>query len=416
MSDPATSSQPITQSVTQSAAPAQPDYADEISLRELYLILRKGLPLILLVSGVTAVAVGIFLSLRSPIYAAESVALVTPPAITVEEVDALSFTPSSEVSFEAYETLANSRGVREAATETLGLTVDELDGGGVTELVAPVRGQPGSLLVTHRVRHPDPETAAELSNAWAQATLNTVRSALLANIQPVADITAADAEARRTELASAEQALATFEASETSLSLEATLARLAELIAAARSEMSMNVGDTLSLQGQDGDVLELTGRNSINLPQAIAATRAELESLETNNAATITINLKRAYLEGLEAQQAALEDLLAEYQQRYETAQAELAEVERERRTLARNLRLAETAFETTAGLRPIINYVSELSPSNASVLSEASVPTNSDRASALLGALIAAIVAGLLSVLFVFLREAVGSPSSSVH
>ena len=390
---------------------ANPSHTDEISLRELYLILKRGLPLILIITGVAAIVTAIFLSLRSPIYAAESVALVTPPAITVEEVETLSFAPSSEVSFEAYETLANSRSVRETTTQTLGLDVGELDGGSVDELVGPNPGQIGSLLVTHRVRHPDPDTAANLSNAWAQATLATVRSALLANIQPISEITAADAAARQTELSEAEQALATFEASDAGLSLEATVERLADSIASARAELSLTGSDTLSLQGQEGDVLELSSRTNLNLPQAIAAARAELSSLENNNAATITINLKRAYLEGLEAQRSSLNELLAEYQVRYEAAQSELAELERERRTLARNLRLAETAFETTAGLEPIINYVSELSPSNASLLSEASVPSDNDRASTLLGTLIATIIAALSSIIFVFLREAVRAP-----
>lgn len=401
MSESPSASKPTPPNAPSPAVNAAPPYPDEISLRELYLILKRGLPLILTVTSVAAVVTFVNLGLRSARYAAESVALVTPPAISIEGVQDLSFTPSSDVSFEAYETLANSRAVLEQATAAFATEYNQLNGN-VSQLVGPRSGQTGSLLVTHQVTHSDPDTATGLANAWAEATLETVRTALINNIQPLSEITAGEVTALQLELSEAENALAVFEAEDTTASLEETVTRLAELIAAAEAELN------LAEQGR----LELTSvgelrTTSSSLPQLIAAAEAQLESFE-GSGATEELIRTQAYLAGLQAQRESLAEQLSTYRTRYQTAQRELAALSSEQRRLERDLRLAESAFETAASLQPVIDYASELSPSSASLLSAASVPTTSTNPSPVLAALIAGLAGLLMGVLFVFLREAV--------
>jgi uncharacterized protein involved in exopolysaccharide biosynthesis len=60
--------------------------------------------------------------------------------------------------------------------------------------------------------------------------------------------------------------------------------------------------------------------------------------------------------------------------------------------------------------LQPIIAYVTELAPTNARVLSQASIPTETVGPRRLLITALAVVIVGMLAVLFVFLRDAVSS------
>lgn len=389
--------------------PYLPD--DEISLRDLYLILRKGLSLILLISIVAAVMTFIVLSFLPSVYEAESTALVTPPAITIDRVQNLTFNPSSDITFEAYETLAQSRGVLEAtvaAVPAAKLEYNKLSGS-VKKLVGPDRpGQLSSLLVTHSVKNKDPELAAALANAWASNTLDTVSASLLANIAPLSETTQREFAGLSNNLQAAEQALADFDASDTSLSLAASTQQLARLIADA--EASLSSQGNLEARAEFSDTVSQTLLSSsyTNLSQAVAAAEARLASLETASGLSREAALQRAELAGLRAQLNALDEQLATYQARYSAAQRELAAATQTRRQLERNLANAETAYQAVATLQPFIDYAAALSPSNTSLLNEAAIPSKTANPSKLLGSLIALILAGLLSILFVFLREAV--------
>jgi uncharacterized protein involved in exopolysaccharide biosynthesis len=71
---------------------------DEISLRDVYLIFRRGLPLIFISSLAAGVLAFIISSFLPSVYEAETTVLISPPAVNVEGTPNLSFRPSSEKS------------------------------------------------------------------------------------------------------------------------------------------------------------------------------------------------------------------------------------------------------------------------------------------------------------------------------
>jgi uncharacterized protein involved in exopolysaccharide biosynthesis len=389
---------------------------DEISLRDVYLIFRRGLPFILiaaLIAGVLAFVVSSFLP---KVYEAETTVLISPPAVTVEGTQNLSFRPSSEVSFEAYETLAESRGVLGEAVQSIDPDLTYLDvSGTVRELIGPQgAGQPVPLLASHSVRDTDPERAAQLADAWANTTLKAVQTSLFANIEPIKDATQGALEPLRTSLTAAQETLQNFEAADSSDALRATLANLSQLIASAKSgvittsQLSLEqTGEVPQPENQDSISLgsSLQSSSQINLRQEIAAREAYIASL--GSAATAR---DRAELASLQASQTFLEQQLTDYETQYQTTQQELARLERQRRDLEATLSNAEEAYQSVLSLQPMIAYVSELSPTNARILSSASsaAPAEPVAPNRLLNTALATVGVGLLALVFVFLREAV--------
>jgi uncharacterized protein involved in exopolysaccharide biosynthesis len=388
---------------------------DEISLRDVYLIFRKGLPLILILSLVAGVLAFIVSSLLPKVYEAETTVLISPPAVNVEGTQNLSFRPSSEVSFEAYETLAESRGIKGEAVQSVDAALKyEHMAGTVEELIGPQSaGQSVPLLVSHRVRDTNPERAAQLADAWANVTLTAVQNSLFANIEPINDVTGQALGTLRTNLSAAQEALETFEASDTSETLQATLSSLSQLIASARSGVITTSQLSLAQTGEvpqgreDAISLESTleSTTQINLSQEIAAREAYVASL----GATAT-SRDRAELASLQARQASLQEQLASYEQEFRETRQALATLERQRRDLETALENAKEAYQSVLQLQPMIAFVSELNPTNARILSSAStaVPSEPVAPNRLLNTALAVVLVGLLTLVFVFLREAV--------
>ena len=77
--------------VTGTGAPPPHRYDDEISLRELYLILRRGLPLILIVTTIGALASFALVVLLPATYEAEATVVSSPTTVQVQDEGALAF-------------------------------------------------------------------------------------------------------------------------------------------------------------------------------------------------------------------------------------------------------------------------------------------------------------------------------------
>jgi polysaccharide biosynthesis transport protein len=400
-------------STTTHPAVVSPD--DEISLRDVYLIFRKGLPLILILSLSAGVLAFIVSSLLPKVYEAETTVLISPPAVNVEGTQNLSFRPSSEVSFEAYETLAESRGVKGEAVQSIDPDLSYSDmSGTVQELIGPQgAGQSAPLLVSHTVRNTDPERAAQLADAWANVTLTAVQNSLFANIKPINDVTVQALGPLRTGLATAQEALETFEATDTSETLQATLSTLSQLIASAKSGVVTTGQVSLAQTGEvpqgreDAISLESTleSATQINLSQEIAAKEAYIASLGSN-----ATPQDRAELASLQARQTSLQEQLANHESEFQETRQALAALERQRRDLETALENAQEAHQSVLQLQPMIAFVSELSPTNARILSNADTSTLSDPVAPnrLLNTALAVVLVGLLTLVFVFLREAV--------
>ncbi len=396
------------------------DTNDDISLREIYLIIRKYLWFLVFIPLLIAVIVFVVFAFSQSQYKAEAVTLVTPSPIRIGGSNSLAYRPTNEVSFETYETLAESRGVKEAAIASLDLDMDYTElTGEIRQLVGPRQpDQIVALLVSHEVQSVDPEEAAMLANAWARASLDTINQSLLSNLDPLVAQISVETQTLKEKLELSEDAIREFAVKDNSRSLELNLNQLAQLIANAENGMvtiselgQQNISFNLALQGE-----ETTLNNSnayLNIKQEMAANTAYIEALEQEpQTASIQADLsqRRALASALQARQASLVQDLSSYKAKQTELQEALAGLNQEKATLERDLLLAQTAFNNVVALEPNFEFLSRITPSNTQILNAATVPTQASGSSALINALIALFVAFVATLLFVFLREAVSA------
>lgn len=422
---------------------------DEISLRDLYLILRRGLPLVLLAALLVG-GLAYLVSSRLPkVFEAQSTTLVTPPPVQVQAAQNLTFRPPNDVSFESYETLADSRPVREATLAAVPEAGAAGFNGRVTLLIGPQNpSQLSPLAVTHSVRDADPVRAAALANAWALSTLDAVRSSLLASLDPVRAATVTEIDQRQKALNEVETRLETFRRTDEGGTLTSLLQRLTDRIADSETRRDRLARDAAAAAAR---VELLSQQTATNGSSAAAAVLAETLSLQNptatendaapNDAATrdqerrnelATLlrlqpdtltgdivallnetDLRDAAVDlvGLRAEQDRIETQLADYRQRVETLLDRIATLDLTRNRLTFELENAQSAYRNVAALEPVITYVTTVTPSNARLLSAASVPSAPRPANRTLNTTLVAVVASLLAILFVFLREAVRPP-----
>ncbi len=451
-------------------------YQDEISLRDLYLILRRNLLFILALVTVAGLATFFIARLLPTLYEAESATLVTPQPIQLQSAENLSFRPSNDVSFEAYQTLAQSRPVIEATLAALpeaGLSYRDF-GGEVEVLIGPQQpDQSAPLSVIHRVRHQEPELASRLANTWAEQTLEAVRNALLASLEPISERTREEIAGLRQDLEATEAAYETFQAEDQGGTLQALLgaatqrltelernrARLERQQAAdeARAELLLAFGpaagpgssaealaaalEALGVQqttarlgdlaAQDEALGEQLGRENPSAPptpeppgEALDAAALErlaalLRSLpegapEANLLELLNQAELRARVVELAAAEAELGRLAAQqaaFEAQAAALREEIARLERIRTRLERERTNARLAFENVVALQPFIDYLTSITPLSARILNEAAVPETPVAPRPLLATTVAIALVGVLAVLFVFLREAVRGP-----
>ncbi len=204
------------------------DRSDEVSLRDLFLVLLRGLPFILLLTLVCGGVAYYLNAQRKAVFAAESTVLVTPPPIQTGDGENLSFSPINEVSFQIYETLARSQPVLRGAVESLpevNLSPAQLLSlGTLRQLFGPrLVGDVAPLSVVHRVRNADPERAARLADAWAQSTLQAVRESLFSSLSPVDETTTREVARLQGNVEEVEARVQTFAARDNGALLEAEL-------------------------------------------------------------------------------------------------------------------------------------------------------------------------------------------------
>ncbi|MFO8148660.1 MAG: hypothetical protein R6T93_00035, partial [Trueperaceae bacterium] len=200
---------------TPARAPSPAPPSDEISLRELYLVLKRRAPWIVGAALVAAAAVFVVLSVGPATYVAESTAVVARAPIRVSLAGGLQFSPEVDITFETYQTLAFSRSVLEAVLPLHEAgELARLRGALSIERVAGSANQPSGLLaVVHRVRGGQPAAVAAAADAWAEATVAAARRLLLENLDAVETITGEDLAAASAELAALEDELERFQAS-----------------------------------------------------------------------------------------------------------------------------------------------------------------------------------------------------------
>lgn len=425
--------------------------SDEISLRELYLILKRGLPLIVIVSVLLAVIAFIVVQLLPPVYSAETTTLVTPSPIEISGTPNLSFRPSSSVSFEAYQTLAESRAVTDATRASLQL--EEGFSGRLERLIGPQNPtQSAPLSVIHRVTHSDPAQAARIADAWAAATLEAVQLSLLASLAPIRDTTVQEIGEAERNLLEAEAAQQVFRAQDTRQLLEAQLTDInlqINTIRARRLEIDREIArltarsEAASSNDVPGDTqtrdellatlqllrtrLEQPATPPTNQPapqedNPDEAMLQELEALlnfsETPDGNIITVLNQLALRDGvvivagLEAEREQITSQLTALRDEATAIRQDLAALNAQNAQIERRVENARSVYTSVASLAPMIGYFTEVSATNTRVLNQAAEPSEPTGTSPTLIAIVVLLVSGILMTLFVFIREAVSAPT----
>jgi uncharacterized protein involved in exopolysaccharide biosynthesis len=394
--------------VSRTPVPTPP--SDEISLRDLYLVVRRSALWIALVAIAAAAVVAAVLYVRPPSYLAEATTSVARAPISVQQEAGLAFTPQLDVPFDSYQTLAYSRGVLErvaAAVPEADLQLSALAEVLTLERLAGSASQPSSLLaVAHRARSRDPEIAARLANSWAETTIQTVRALLNENLDAVERITSEgllQAEAAMTAVETELAALREREAvAADPMRLRALQERLLELerrrdeldrLIGAREAEARSLGSREGAEDDDRVVLTDAPEVALTLTGARWALEARLESLRAERASIVT------QVQALEAQVAELSVAVVRYQ----------SELSR----LTRAFEQAQRTARNLATIEPTVEYVARLAPTGARMLSEAAVPTRAEPRRIAVVTLLTVIVAAFAGVVFVLLREAVRDPAA---
>ena len=374
---------------------------DEVSLRELYLIFRRGLPWIVgaaLLAGALAFA----LTLRdASVFETSAVVLVSPLPVEgepAEEVQRLSLNQSGAVPFEAYRELAFSEAVLTDALSRMSDVDLELSAAGLRaagRLQQDTRpnqtGEDVSLVVTHLLTFSDPERAAALADAWAQSTVAAVRDLRSATLAEIEEATGAAAAQLEETLQRAETRLQTFQ--------------------------TQNQGDLAAARSEALTAELVAGEAELRtLSRAIDASRARLETLraqrQTNTPSRVSdVQREEITLSGLLAEQRSLQ---AQLQSIEETLQTQpTAESDQQELELLRTVERAQSAFQSVSDAQTRAAYLRELVPATAQLLSRASVPNAPVDTPSLPNIILAAFAGALFATLFIFLRAAVKPPKA---
>jgi uncharacterized protein involved in exopolysaccharide biosynthesis len=381
---------------------------DEVSLRELYLIVRRNALGIVAFVSLVAIVVAAVVVTRPAVYRAEATTAVARAPITVEQEFGLAFRPELDVTFEAYHTLAFSRGVLErviAAVPDADLTLTEARAAFSLERLAGTLAEPSILLaVSHQVMNGQAEQAAELATVWADATLETIRALLNENLEAIDRITSEELAAAGAALERAEEAFRALHEAQDGLAdpqrrthLQVRLSELewrgdevTRLISGREAEAA-SLSERLGDGGDELVVLSDAREVALTVAGAVWAIEAQLASL-------------RAERDTIERQRAALQEELA-------ALVPNVARFQIESQIRGRAVVQAERAFDTLADIGPTVAYAAQVAPTGARILSEAAVPTAPEGRRTGVMAALAAVVAAFAAIVFVLLREAVRAP-----
>jgi len=396
------------------APPPPAGAADEISLRELYLVLKRRSPWIGAATLLVALVAFIAMTTRPSVYVAEGTTAVARAPISIEASvgSSLRFTPEVTITFETYQTLAFSRGVLEAVlAHHEADDLARLEGALTLERIAGTANQPSTFLaVAHSVRSSDPGRAARAAEAWVDATVATVRALMLENLDTLEAITSSALADARANVINAELALEAVWAERAPDALRRHITSLDGAIAdlerrridllgerqarsAERDAFAAHQGDT----GNSSWVVLMDAPDvAVDLGGALASLDARIAALDAE------FEGAAARLEQLRAQRSALA---------LERADVNVAIAE-----LERLLRDATQAVDLLATFEPNVAYVAQVAPSGVRVLSAPSVPTRPEPTRAALIALLAAVVTAFAGVVVALLAEAVRPPSAIVQ
>lgn len=420
------------------------DYSDEVSLRDLYLIFRRGFPLIAVVALVAGAAAFLYATLQPDRYEAQATVLVTATPERQADGPGTSIIRRTNVGYGTYESIAFSRRVLDATAQKAGVTVDDIDSvKEMLELENLIEGAQGDsqLIVGHTARVGSPADAARLANVWMEETIATVNATMRSILDPIIENNALNVAGLKADLGVAEEEWQAFQDRNEASLLEAELSSFTsrnaqagerldtlerdlkaglaqqEALADALAELDDTAGSTVDADA--GAVTALLESRELLAAEAAQELRAFMRDERTDmQLVRLLLGLELQSLVGsqasLEAQRAATLEQQAEYSEAAAARRSALAHLEKERSELDRRLRIAESLYLSALELEPVLSYISEVLESNVRVLDEAAEPLLPAARGRLLVTLIAFVVGGMLATVFVFLRAAVSEPPAS--
>ena len=193
---------------------------DLISVRDIYLILRRGLPLIIVVSLLVAIVTFFYFSLKKDIFEASATAAVSPSGLDIRNANGISFSPQTSPSFETYKSLAYSDSVVISVLEAVKVEYPKLDIGiqafkrlsDVEKIYGPLSNRPDTadrvtLAVSQKVKHENAAISVALTNAWTEKTIDIVRSTLSGSLNSIDSLTKTSLNGARENLEKSQEAL-----------------------------------------------------------------------------------------------------------------------------------------------------------------------------------------------------------------
>ncbi len=371
-------------------APDTQSYPDDtVSLRELYLVWRAGLGLIIAVTVVCALLAAAFKLYQGRKYTAEAVVQVVRPRVSNQPGTGLEVSVASAMDAGTYEAAAMNARTLAAATDALesteGSDVESVDDLGTLAVVTGPGPESGdAITLTHRVTvdaAKGPSVAAAVANAWAEATITAVRELVTAPLVRVGEGVASDVAAREQAYQEASEAWADFLGVDEREELRRRLDALVDL-------------DAQRL-GRLGEV-----------EAEIAAVNARLEAAQGAADAQL-----RSDLAALRAEADHLRSELTASGTRGDELRARIGELEREAAQLQRDVSAASLSYFRAAPAATEIALQRELAAGSVSMAIPASPPLQADSRNVVTTVVGAALVGALLSTLLVFLRAAVREP-----
>lgn len=413
---------------------------DEITLQELYLIFRSGLPWILAVAAAVAAATFLVMWSRPHRYEATATAQVNPLTITSPNGTAnqLDIGVVTAIGFGAYERIALSAPVLQATIRTAPSAAEGLTPTSLARDVSvhDASGGHRPLVVTHTVELKGPSQATALANAWAGVTVDHVRAMLAANVKDVTSKLNDHLDSLRGALDRAQADWQSFEKTDDRSSIRAELSSLDgqttslqnRLRAIDRSIARSRAADQMTrsvvqarADGHPADVRTqlraLGDAGAIDPAQADALSNA-IASLPNGVSAAdqdVATLLARTQLQQdaralaadvAERQTAATQ--LASFSKTQADLRAELSSLDLRASQLQSDLGQAKQAFDSVYQVSPEAMAVADLVPAMASTVAPASEPLEPIPHHTVTATAVAFVLAFFAMVLAVFLRAAV--------
>ncbi len=374
------------------------DERDEISLRELYLTVRRGLPLIVVVTIVAAAAAFLVVGLRPERYRAEAVVRVTVP-----QLGGGGLPVDTTVGFDTYRRVAMSATVLNDALGRLddaALDLRALRSAGSVERVN--EGNGGALVAAMGVTLPSPVRAAAAANAWAAAASDAIRASLRANIEGVRASVENDLSQRGEALTQAEAAWEAFTATDERDALNAQLRgldtrRLADeqriddldrQIAATRARQEITTAIVAARQGgspapveQQLQALQQAGVLDEASASALASAVALTPDARVAGAdlATVVARVRlqddAATLAANSAERQAITARIAGLQTEADRLRGRLAALGSKASAAQRELESARTAYQQLEPMAPQLVALLGLAQTSPSILDAATPP-----------------------------------------